>query len=300
MVKLKSIYLKNYCGYRETFFDFTSNGVPNNFNVFHGYNGIGKSNLLYAINMMSSAHRYMGRDQDKLFRKLIFNHDYDPVYSFLLEKEGLCKINEMEIVANYSTQDGDKEVVLKNNQIVKNELERKLLGHSYLLDADNPVNLNKFQLLKDEWADVFLAFAKDVYNFECTLEKEVKDGGYTFFTDFCIFKYGTKVHFKRMSAGEKKIATMLASLCDDKILSSIDIFQIDNIELHIYFERHPLVVDNLIKYFPNKQFFTTTHSGTLLAHVKDNYNYSWIYNINEYKEKEFEKFKNENTCLRQV
>ena len=93
-------------------------------------------------------------------------------------------------------------------------------GYVYNLDADNPMNTSKFQV-SSEHAETFLDIAETVYGFKCefpeglferpSLVRETlrdidgREYEIDIHTDFVIHKRGTKVHFKRMSAGEKKI-----------------------------------------------------------------------------------------------
>ena len=65
-----------------------------------------------------------------------------------------------------------------------------------------------------------------------------------------------------------------------------DIVCVDNIDLHVYFSRHPLLVDKLLSSFPEKQFLCTTHSGTLIQHVKEKMGESSLYDIDEYRKKQ--------------
>lgn len=100
-----------------------------------------------------------------------------------------------------------------------------------------------------------------------------------FYQDFIIEKGNVKVHYKSMSAGEKKIATLLRNLCDKSLMSKSNIILIDNIELHIYWERHSKMIDKLLKSFPEKQFIVTTHSGTLLKYIFDKFGKDCLFDI---------------------
>jgi predicted ATP-binding protein involved in virulence len=131
-----------------------------------------------------------------------------------------------------------------------------------------------------ELADRFLEMAKVVYEFDCYFDKEVEDKNKRYFTDFVINKWGTKVHFKSMSDGERKIATLLAGLCDETYMSTVDIVLVDNIEMHIYFKRHSAMIDKLLECFPDKQILATTHSGVLINHISPKYKYD----LEKYKE----------------
>lgn len=278
MVKIKKLILENYCGYRNSTFDFTNNGVMNPINLFFGPNGTGKSSLLDALNILSMSHRLSTKNNDMYFRKMIYHEDYEPSYV------GFEKSNHsMKIEGIFETDKGEKRILITDKGIEVNEVERFSWGVVYSIDADHPMNLQKFQI-HEEMSDVFLDMARLVYGFDCKLDQLCSDfetGKENFYKDFIIDKLGTKVHFRRMSAGERKIATLLSSLCDPTYIKNIDIITIDNIELHLYFKRHAAMIDKLLKTFPDKQFICTTHSGTLIEHVREKYGSMCLYDLEE-------------------
>lgn len=99
----------------------------------------------------------------------------------------------------------------------------------------------------------------------------------------------TKVHFARMSAGEKKLATLLRMLCNPDNTANRDIILIDNIECHVYHKRHAIMIDKLREFFPNKQIIATTHSGTMINHVNKSFRYDLEFYRPEYKMNEYNK-----------
>ena len=96
-------------------------------------------------------------------------------------------------------------------------------------------------------------------------------------TDFIIEKpNGTKVHYKRFSDGEKKIATLVSTLFkraykDSPDKENKDIILIDNIVQHIYYLRHLKLIEKMEEYFPDKQFIATTHSPVLIENMEKKY-----------------------------
>jgi predicted ATP-binding protein involved in virulence len=206
----------------------------------------------------------------------------------------------MIIEATFLTDDGDKEVVISSKGVEKNELLKKTSGYMCYVDADHPMANQKFQL-DPKYSDRFLKLARNIYQFECEFnekgtelksmieEDKVKQGLKSevddFYTDFVIHKYGDSVHFKRMSAGERKIATLLSCVCNPLLIDGREIIGIDNVELHIYWERHPLLVDCLLSQFPEKQFLCTTHSGTLINYVKCKLGEQSLYDIDKLRRK---------------
>ena len=316
MFKIKKIRLQDYCGYRDVEFDFTDeNGKPKQLITFFGPNGIGKSNLLEAISILSRAHTFYGRDTRFLFRKITYNPDYNPtqteyqeqyIKGYVLSKEYAAKIQaeldkyEMKLTGIFETEDGDKEVVNTTSGVKKNELpfQQNRLDYSYYIDADAPDNMRKFQLHK-EMEHRFIDLSQIIYEYNCHLAKEVEDRDELFYTDFIIDKYGTLVHFKRFSAGEKKIATLLRGLCHPVYMNEHDIVLIDNIVMHIYMDRHAKLINKLLSEFPNKQFIITTHSSVLVGvkdkslgiNIKGYLDDSNLYDIEKYKLKDLSRRK---------
>lgn len=325
MPKIKKICLKNFCGYQNSEFDFTEKNKVKNLAILIGENGIGKTSVLNAIQLLSSASRYHGRDTTINFAKYTYNPNYDPSYhEYQIElarqklkrdkdgkividntkkqyetgdKEYLATImkglNEMEVSGIWETPDGDKKVIVKTSGIVKNELYN---GYStqyhYFIQADSPTYMSKFQI-EEERADLFLDLAETIYGYKCSLANKV-DGSLGmdvhekiyFYIDFILEKpWGDKIHFKRMSAGEKKIATLIRSLCDPTYMEEYDVVLIDNIAMHIYWKRHKLLIQKLLSTFSEKQFILTTHSGILSKKTpKKN-----LYDVGKYKINEAKK-----------
>lgn len=301
MTKLKRFNVENYCGYRKASFDFTDGANPKPLAVFYGPNGIGKSSLINGVKLVGEASRYTSRPMDIAFRKMVFNVDYNPdnaMYKHELihksdEKSWTSQAERMKLKSDYELQgmkieaifdhNGEEKTVLFNDcGLVKNELPRKAESYCYYIDADHPMNMNKFQL-SEVYKDRFLELAKVVYNMNVELRAPVKARSQrqveeTFFSDLVIDKYGVKVHFKSMSAGEKKIATLLAGLCDPNYIDDTNIIIVDNVAMHIYFKRHIGMVNKLMEIYSDKQFFLTTHSGVLIEALDNQY----LYDLEDY------------------
>jgi predicted ATP-binding protein involved in virulence len=326
---LAGIRLKNYCGYKDTKLRFLdSNDQVLKLITIFGPNGVGKSSLLEALKLISNPFIYIGRDTRLAFRRLTYNQDYNPTYGFIkdakefltfedLEKEyfenensidrtltteqfkttfdELVKDNEynMEIEAAFEENDDFRTVFIQTDGLKESNLPPKSRGYAYCIDADNPVNLMKFQV-SDEMEDIFLEIAETVYKFPCKFNEPVKeklkdfDGNereVNIYTDLIINKDGVNVHYKSMSAGEKKIATMLSYLCDPIYMDNMDIVIIDNCEMHVHFKRHAKFIDKLLEKFPNKQFIVTTHSGTLIDHIANKYGEQHLFDLEILKDK---------------
>jgi len=100
VIKLKSIKLINYCGYKDFELDLTSGEEVSRWAMFYGPNGIGKSNFIRAVELLSSPRTLRGRLDNKLFlRRLTYHQNYQP--SFIKRKLisiwGLSSIQTMVI-----------------------------------------------------------------------------------------------------------------------------------------------------------------------------------------------------------
>lgn len=324
MLKIKSLFLKNYAGFKDPVtFDFTNEGKFKPINMFFGPNGCGKSTALNAIALVGRAKAYKKRNKNEdnlLLRKLQFHTDYDPNYA------GFTKYQDtMEIKAIFSDETKEYVVHVDDDDVIVNDLENRNGDSVVFIDADNPLNTNKFQIPADR-ANLFIHLAKAIYGYDCWLEKPVASDGVSadktslkkalaafanktdknvqnnsidlsrseiyealtesssaenlcFYQDFVINKGDVKVHYKSMSAGEKKIATLLRNLCDPAIIDRSDIVLVDNLELHVYFKRHTRMIDEILQSFPTKQFIVTSHSAVMIDHVGKTFGQNCLYDV---------------------
>jgi AAA15 family ATPase/GTPase len=329
MLKIKSLTLQNYAGFKNLVnFNFTNSTDFKPINMFFGPNGCGKSTALQAISVLGRAKAYAKRNKNEsnlLLRKLQFHPDYDPSYA------GYTKYQDsLNIDGVFTDGDRDYRVVIRDDDVICNDLADRKSDNTVYIDADNPINLAKFQVPRER-SILFIELAKSIYGYNCFLEKPVNSSGvssnhatlkevlftyadtskekigtnehqmsktdmynylskdnqqdeFAFYQDFVIEKGDVKVHYKSMSAGEKKIATLLRNLCDPTVMDKSDIVLVDNIEMHVYFKRHQKMIDKLIEFFPSKQFIVTSHSGIMIEHVGKTYGKECLYDITEYKD----------------
>jgi hypothetical protein len=295
-MKLKTLQLSNYAGYREATFNFANeDGSVNPIAIFYGPNGCGKSTGLHAMRILGNLGNLKNRENDLQFRKMIFHPDYDPSLPHFAEHK-----NTMTLKAVFT--DGQEEFIAEvcsdhqPDGIVRFEIPSRNV--CVFVDADHTINRQKFQLPGDG-AELFLDMARIVYGYNVELGRPVStyegdDGNLEgvgqqidFYQDVIIDKGDAKVHFKSMSDGEKKIATLLRHLCDPSIMRGTDIVLVDNIEMHVYFERHARMIDKLLASFPDKQFIVTSHSGVMINHVRDVYGDQCLFNVPEIKGQRF-------------
>ena len=297
MIKLKKLSLSNFCGYKDFNIDLLDkDNQVKKWTILFGPNGTGKSNFLEAVRILTNPSLLRGRRDTLLFfRKMTYSPNYLPGY------EGFdTSLTKMRIEALFDTPEGNKRVIMQNEltveevngkeKVVQTKDSGLILDemkntspNSIYIDADNPMNMQKFQL-NSKYKEEFLDFAKEVYGLECqipddhlqmktTREYAGEEGYIDFCTDFIIVKKnGTKVHFRSMSAGERKIATMLRSLFNQVYKNDrYGIILIDNVEMHIYYKRHMKLMYKLGEYFGDRQLIVTTHSPVIIDSMDKNY-----------------------------
>jgi predicted ATP-binding protein involved in virulence len=306
MLFLKKLHLENFCNYDHHTFDFTqSNGDPYQYVCFFGPNGIGKTTLLEAISLLTMNH--MGRDSEYIkrsLRKYVRNRDYDPAYekisghvyknNFAIEtKDNLA---EMIIEGTYEMNGESYIVCLTQNGFDRNDLAPEGNGPgpwgddhllyrqrvAHMITSDSDLSMSKFQLHKDKIKQ-FEKVTSSVMRFptECVAPSGVLPVDLDYCTDFMIHKNNHRIHYKRMSAGEKKIAKSFSQLLNlvhdlenpdpgEPVLTGWPrLLLIDNVEMHVYYDRHTTMVDSMKSNFANQQIFATTHSGVLIQNYLD-------------------------------
>ncbi len=291
MIKLKKMKIVNYCGYRNFELDLSDGEGVRKWTIFYGPNGVGKSNFIRAVELLASPKIFKQKKNILTLRKLKYHHDYvygaEPMYD---------EVNELTIEATFLVGGEEKKVILEDNikgviyagrQVNEEKGEISGIRISELLpweqgtifvDADSRNMMHKFQII-ESLKEPFCDFASAVYGFNCYCPEggKVVDRGMTYLMDFVIEKPdGTKVHYKRFSDGEKKIATLISSLFkraykDSPDKENKDILLIDNIVMHIYWKRHMTLIEKMEEYFSDKQIIATTHSPIIIQNMDKKY-----------------------------
>ena len=307
MLFLSKLRLKNYCRYSDYTFDFTKNdGSPYPYVCFYGPNGIGKSTILEAIGMLSM--NTTGRSPKAVLRsmqKYVRDIDYDPVYErnkgftyaddFTVSKkdnmldmliEGTYVLNGQEYVVSLS-QYGYERDDLSDLWGENHLLYRQRISHAVLTDTD--ISMSKFQIVSPKiqaLEEIISQVARCPV--ECASPSGFAEFDRTYATDIIMIKSDQgqdfRIHFKRMSAGERKICKSFSSLLnlmydlenpypgDPSLIGWPRILLIDNIVMHVYWDRHVSMIDCLKEQFTKQQIFATTHSAVLITRHMENKN----------------------------
>lgn len=307
MLFLKRLRLQNFCNFENHTFDFTkTDGSPYPFICFYGPNGIGKSTLLEAISLLTSDQtgRPISFVRNSL-RKYVRNPDYNPSYQKLIGhkyKEQLIagdsdeQLPEMQIEGTYEYKGKDYTVLMNqdgwlsneflsgsaerheiNGPWFQNELQlRRRICHSIKTDSD--LSLNSFQIhcsYRKKFEEISSTVMR--YPVQCIQTPELSNTKEDFCTDVVLVKDKHRIHFKRMSAGERKILKSFSEVLnlmhtlanpkpgDPAMQGWPKLLLMDNIVMHVYYDRHATMIDCLKRVFDEQQIFATTHSGTLIS-----------------------------------
>lgn len=306
---LVNLKLQNFCSYEHHTFSFKKpDGLPFQFICFFGSNGIGKSSLLEAISLLTA--NQTGRDPENVkrsLRKYIRNKDYNPAYDrvvghsyesgYAVPKED--NLPQMIIEGTYEMEGKSYIVRLTQDGFERNDLApssntegpwgddhllyRQRIAH--FVSSDSDLSMSKFQLRKEQ-VSIFEAITSRImrYPTKCSAPSGLLPMDEEYCTDFVILKKGHRIHYKRMSAGEKKISKSFSELLNltydlenpdpgEPVMKGWPpLLLLDNIEMHIYYDRHTEMIQCMKDYFPSQQIFATTHSGVLIERFLENKN----------------------------
>jgi predicted ATP-binding protein involved in virulence len=305
MLYLKQLNLKNYCSYEDYSINFTRpDGQPYKYVCFFGPNGIGKSSILEAISMLTA--NWSGRGESfvkQSLQKYVRNEDYDPAWQRVLDAgkeiatngmmiEGIYVLDDKEYIVQL-TQDGyvrndfapipssdldgeDRLVVTQSGPWGRDHLKyRQRIAH--FMKSDSDLSMHKFQLHHSQ-KDKFEKIISTIMRYPT---KVADPAGFTsdersYCVDVTIEKKGHKIHFKRMSAGERKICKAFSEILntmhalefpssgEEAMAGWPPLLLIDNVVMHVYYDRHVQMIDCLKEVFAKQQIFATTHSGVLI------------------------------------
>lgn len=327
---LRQLRLSNFCNYENQVFNFVrDDGTPYPFVCFFGPNGVGKSTLLEAITMltMNSTGRNNRHVQESL-KKFVRNPDYDPAFEHMKGRSyancyvsGMsdAELPDMLIEGTYVLNGKDYIVAMNQNGYTRNDFApippvdtepedaaqylnsgpwgdnhltyRQRIAH--FVTADSDLAMSKFQLHYSQM-EHFEAIISEImrYKADCIVPSGITPLDNRYCTDFVITKKEHKIHFKRMSAGERKICKSFSDLLnlmhdlscpepgDIKMEGWPRLLLLDNVEMHVYYDRHVTLVECLKRVFSQQQIFAATHSGVLIQRFlkgeNDTKNELWV------------------------
>ena len=307
MLFLKKLKLVNYCNFESHTFDFTKpTGEVHKYVCFFGPNGCGKTTILEAISMLTA--NWSGRGEAFIrqsLQKYVRNVDYDPTWQRIKDEKKAAEsaAKGMMIEGVYVSGGDEYTVQLTENGYIRNDFApippedlnkedaiviiqggpwgkehlkyRQRIAH--FLRSDSDLSMHKFQLhfaQKDK-------FEKIISTIMRYPTKVVEPSGFTgdertYCTDVIIEKKAHKIHFKRMSAGERKICKSFSEIFnsmqalahpsqgESAMVGWPRLLLLDNVVMHVYYDRHIQMVECLKDIFEQQQIFATTHSGVLI------------------------------------
>lgn len=265
MLRIKRLCLENFRGYQSCEFNF------GDFSCLIGPNGIGKTTVLEAINLLCTSLEFGSDDRLKAYlRKNIRNVDEKDAES------GFVVVGEFD-------KDGEPLLVKLTENGFSNNNEGMThkpwwwMGVSYFARFDQ--EMSNFVLPMEGWetfAKYFemitgLQVEAEIYDVEYDRRYDSElasvapdEAGKKYVVGFWMKKYGSRVHSKKCSAGERKIAKALSQIVVLPPERQPHIVLVDNLEMHVHYKRHPLMVEALKGLFAGKQLITTTHSLVLI------------------------------------
>ncbi len=306
MLFLTKLHLENFCNYEHHTFDFKKpDGCPYQYICFFGPNGCGKTTLLEAISLLTM--NQIGRHPEyvkRSLRKYVRNKDYDPAYERIsghtysndFAVGTTDNLAEMIIEGTYEMNGESYIVRLTQDGFDRNDLApagngpgpwgddhllyRQRVAH--MITSDSDLSMSKFQIHKNQ-IKRFEKVTSAVMRFptECIPPSGIVPVDLDYSTDFVIHKNNHKIHYKRMSAGEKKISKTFSQLLNlvydlenpdpgEPVMKGWPrLLLIDNIEMHVYYDRHTTMVECIKSNFSEQQIFATTHSGVLIQNFLD-------------------------------
>jgi predicted ATPase len=274
-VKILELRLRNFCCYKAA--DFRFGG----FACLHGPNGMGKTTVLNAVSLLSSSLDFSG-DADSIDEG---NSVDEAGWSPRSTKEQRLRaylnknirfVGELGAAKGFLAEatfehDGKEyEVSLTENGFQRNDIISESWwwsGITYFAKFDS--DLVNFQLRHDLWprfAKAYEGITGLSVDPEVMVDSDLEDLGEDgrIVTGFFIKKSGGRVHSRRASAGEKKIAKTLSQVVNLEPDRMPHIVLVDNLELHVHPKRHLRMFDEVKSLFDGRQVISTTHSTVVI------------------------------------
>jgi len=269
MLKIKSLYLEDFRGYPKTEFKF------GDFNCFIGPNGIGKTTALEAVNLLCSSLVFGSQERIEAYlRKNIRNVE---------EKDSA---RGFKIVGTFDNDGRDLvvEMTEKGFSDGKGMTQQPWWWMGICFFARFDQDMTNFVLPLELWPtfskyyEMITGIPIEPEFYEVSFDKRYEselaraageEVGKQYVVGFWMNKRGSRVHSKKCSAGEKKISRALSQIVTLPPERQPHIVLVDNLEMHVHYKRHLMMVEALKEMFQGKQLLTTTHSLVLIDQCKD-------------------------------
>jgi len=259
-LRIKSIHFKNFKVFNDYKFNFTSDGIINNFNCFIGPNGCGKSTLLSSLQLLFA--NFNGIEKDRLYlslgKSIRHNGDY---------KDERLFNDDFLITAELVSEDKNYEVKINRNGFVQKH-PKEIIDNVYRLCYFTRFDqeLHNFQLNRNMW-EKFKTLFEAVTGFTIKEQTDVfsmsddpkqADLLNKYVLGFLVYKPKEIISHKECSDGERKIIKSFSTLLNLDYMPQIIL--IDNVEMHVESSRHLKLIQAMRSCYPDSQIFTTTHS----------------------------------------
>lgn len=267
---VKSLYLRDFRGYPEASIEFRPD-----FTCLIGPNGIGKTTALEAISLLCSSldfkddkpsdatdeewvPRITGQQRLEAYLRRNIRLYGEPGGAKGFHLEGVFEHGGREYRVGLS----EKGFAL--NDVVGQDWWWPGIVYFARFDTE----MNSFQLRPGLWPR-FKRHYEGITGFEVEPEEMVEtelerlgmDG--RVITGFYLDKGPRgRIHSRRCSAGEKKIAKALAQVVNLERKPHIAL--VDNLEMHVHYKRHLRMVEEIRKMFAGMQVVSTTHSTVIM------------------------------------
>lgn len=291
-MKIKRLKMTNYCGWREAEIAFDE------FAILIGPNGIGKTTILNAVASLCSSMDYAEGITPKKEDHIEAGDevgDEAEIAEWVPSVNARARLRASLVKNIYNYEDKDAAAGF----VVEGVFEREGKEYTVILTEDG---FTRNDILGQPWwwpgLVYFAKFDSDMVNFQLRAELwpkfkkayegitgiEVEPEIYEdtdlkargepcdIVTGFWLNKqWGaqhTRVHSKRGSAGEKKIAKSLTQVLNLEDIRRPEIVLVDNLEMHVHYTRHLRMFDEVKDLFAGMQIVATTHSTEIITNYE--------------------------------
>lgn len=276
-MRIEKIHLENYRGFTEATVRL------GDFACLFGPNGIGKTSLLEAASLVCSSLDFgdMAVSEENEAGSALITPDMRR--RKYLEKN-IRNVGEEDsatgflVAAEVSHGGQNYEVVLTHKGFEKNDIMEQDWWWSQMCYSTRfDVDMGAYVLPMDKW-DVFARHWEAITGFsvdpdvyvvnpnedEDMAEHVSSEKGNEYAIGFWMNKKRGRVHFRKASAGEKKIAKALSQIVCLPPERFPHVILVDNIEMHIHYQRHLAAIEAIKEIFAGSQIIATTHSTVII------------------------------------